>query len=36
MPICSLALRYVAAVGYTVAVYLGSKYLCKIINVEYK
>ena len=34
MVIVTFALRYAVAVGYTAAVYIGSKYLCKLFRVE--
>ncbi len=34
MVIVNFALRYAVAVGYTAAVYIGSKYLRKLFRVE--
>ena len=34
MVIVNFALRYAVTVGYTAAVYIGSKYLCKLFRVE--
>ena len=34
MVIINFAIRYAVAVGYTAAVYIGSKYLCKLFRVE--
>ena len=34
MVIVNFALRYAVAVGYTAAVYIGSKYLCKLFRIE--